>query len=53
MDICSFKPVSRGGNRHWLIVVDEFSDCIQSFFLKKEQPNQDNTYVDKRLIKEI
>ena len=26
MDICSFKQVSRGGNRHWLIVVDEFSD---------------------------
>ena len=25
MDICSFKQVSRGGNRHWLIVVDEFS----------------------------
>ena len=27
IDICSFKQVSRGGNRHWLIVVDEFSDC--------------------------
>ena len=36
MDICSFKQVSRGGNRHWLIVVDEFSDCIQSFFLKRK-----------------
>ena len=23
IDICSFKQVSRGGNRHWLIVVDE------------------------------
>ena len=22
MDICSFKQVGRGGNRHWLIVVD-------------------------------
>ena len=31
MDICSLKQVSRGGNRHWLIVVDEFSDCTQSF----------------------
>ena len=35
MDICSFKQVSRGGNRHWLIVVDEFSDCTQSLFLKR------------------
>ena len=26
IDICSFKQVSRGGSRHWLIVVDEFSD---------------------------
>ena len=34
IDICSFKQVSRGGNRHWLIVVDEFSDCTHSFFLK-------------------
>ena len=36
MDICSFKQVSRGGNRHWLIVVDEFSDCTQRFFLKRK-----------------
>ena len=36
MDICSFKQVSRGGNRHWLIVVDEFSDCSHSFFLKRK-----------------
>ena len=36
MDICSFKQVSRGGNRPWLIVVDEFSDCTQSFFLKRK-----------------
>ena len=36
MDICSFKQVSRGGNRHWLIVVDEFSDCIHSFFLSRK-----------------
>ena len=32
MDICSSKQDSRGGNRHWLIVVDEFSDCTHSFF---------------------
>ena len=36
MDICSFKQVSRGGNRHWLIVVDEISDCTHSFFLNKK-----------------
>ena len=36
IDICSFKQVSRGGNRHWLIVVDEFSDCTHSFFLKRK-----------------
>ena len=36
MDICSFKQVSRGGNKHWLIVVDEFSDCTHSFFLNKK-----------------
>ena len=36
MDICSFKLVSKGGNRHWLIVVDEFSDCTHSFFLKRK-----------------
>ena len=35
IDICSFGLVSRGGNRHWLIVVDEFSDCTHSFFLNK------------------
>ena len=36
MDICSFKQVSRGGNRHWLIVVDEFSDCTHRVFLKRK-----------------
>ena len=36
IDICSFKQVSRGGNRHWVIVVDEFSDCSHSFFLSRK-----------------
>ena len=36
MDICSFKQGSRGGNRHWLIVVDECSDYTHSFFLKRK-----------------
>ena len=25
-----------GGTRHWLIVVDEFSDCSQIFFMKRK-----------------
>ena len=36
IDICSFKQVSRDGNRHWLIVVDEFSDSTHSFFLRRK-----------------
>ena len=36
IDICSFKQVSRGGNRHWIIVVDEFSDHSHSFFLSRK-----------------
>ena len=35
-DISSFKQVSRGGNRRWLIAVDEFSDCSHSFFMSKK-----------------
>ena len=31
INISSSKRVSRGGNRHWLIAVDEFSDCSHSF----------------------
>ena len=37
MEVCSFKQVSRGGDRHWLIVVDEFSDCTHSFFLNRKR----------------
>ena len=36
IDIGSFKQVSRGGNRHWLIAVDDFSDCSHSFFLSRK-----------------
>ena len=36
VDISSFKQVSRGGNRNWMIVVDEFSDCTHSCFLKRK-----------------
>ena len=36
IDISSFKHESMGGKRHWLIVVDEFSDCTLSFFLKRK-----------------
>ena len=36
IDISSFKNESMGGKRHWFIVVDEFSDCSHSFFLKRK-----------------
>ena len=36
IDISSFKQVHRGGNRHWLIEGDEFSDCSHSSFLSKK-----------------
>ena len=36
MDISSIKHESMGGKRHWLIVVDEFSDCSHSLFLKRK-----------------
>ena len=36
IDISSFKHESMGRKRHWLIVVDEFSDCSHSFFLKRK-----------------
>ena len=36
IDISSFKHESMGGKRHWLIVVDKFSDCSHSFFLKRK-----------------
>ena len=36
IDISSFKHESMGGKRHWLIVVDEFSDCSHSFFLRQK-----------------
>ena len=36
IDISSFKQASRWGNRHWLIAVDEFSDCSHSFFMSKK-----------------
>ena len=31
VDISFFKHASRGGNRHWLVAVDEFSDCSHIF----------------------
>ena len=50
IDISSFKQVSRGGNRHWLIAVDEFIDCSHSFFMsKKSDQIQNDTNVDKEM----
>ena len=36
IDISSFKHESMGGKRHWLIVVDEFSDYSHSFSLRRK-----------------
>ena len=33
IDISSPTQQSIGGNRHWLLVLDDFSDCPISFFL--------------------
>ena len=48
IDISSFKHESMGGKRHWLIVVDEFSDYTHSFFLRKKS---DQTVVIPTWIK--
>ena len=37
IDINSFQHESLGGKRHWLIAVDEFSDCSHWFFLKTKR----------------
>ena len=36
IDISSFKHESIGRKRHWLIVVDEISDCSHRLFLRKK-----------------
>ena len=41
IDISSFKHESMGGKRHWLIVVDEFSDCSHIFFLRRKSDQID------------
>ena len=37
IDISSFKHASMGEKRHWLIVVDEFSDYRPQFLLRKKE----------------
>ena len=41
IDISSFKHESMGGRRHQLIVVDKFSDCSHSFFLKRKNDQRE------------
>ena len=48
IDMFSFEQVSRGGNRHWLIAVDDFSDCSHTFFLSR---NSDQTKLIPMWIK--
>ena len=35
-DVSLPRTVSLGGNKHWLLVLDDFSDYCWSFFLKKK-----------------
>ena len=41
IDISSFKHESMSGKRHWLIVVDELSDCSHSLFLRRKSDQID------------
>ena len=36
IDVSTFKHESIGGKRHWMIAVDDFSDCSHSFFLRRK-----------------
>jgi hypothetical protein len=36
MGISSINVKSKGGNKFWLLLQDEFTDCVWSFFLKKK-----------------
>jgi transposase InsO family protein len=36
LDISTFKYPSLGGNRHWLLIIDEFTAMKWSFFLKNK-----------------
>jgi hypothetical protein len=45
MDISSIRAVSYGGNKFWLLVVDDKSDKTWSFFLKKKSDLADKMMV--------
>jgi hypothetical protein len=36
LDISSINAKSKGGNKFWLLLQDEFTDCVWSFFLKQK-----------------
>ena len=50
IDISYFQHESMRGKRHWLIAVDEFSDCSHSFLLKRKS---DKIVVIPRWIKAL
>ena len=51
IDISSFKHESMGGKRHWLILIDKFSDCSHSFFLKRKSDQIDMICIWTRKLK--
>ena len=36
IDISSVKTTSKGGNKFWLLIMDEFTECIWSYFIKRK-----------------
>ena len=44
MDISSINVKSKGGNKFWLLLQDEFTDCIWSFFMKKKSDLTDRVW---------
>jgi hypothetical protein len=36
LDIASIKAKSKGGNKFWLLIMDEYTDCTWSHFIKRK-----------------
>ena len=54
IDISYFKHESLGGNRHWQIAVDEFSNCSHSSFCKgKVTIDCYDTKVDQGFVQQV
>ena len=51
IDISSIKTVSFGGKRFWLLILDDFSDCCFSFFLKSKDELSETLWTFIKTIK--